>query len=297
MKKTLIIIGAAAVLVACSPTKKETPTQPVSIEQAINKQLTYGKAYDVDSNEYKTIAIGKQTWFAENLRTVKFNDGTAIANVTENAAWASNQEPAFAAFNNDVPVSAHGLLYNYKAIESGNLCPEGWRVSTDEDWNKLIDNLSGKDSIAIMQKTNNWNKKDSVDLVKRIEKRRDNIAIVLKAKGMFSLEDEKEKATNESGFSALPSGFRERDGRFHVMGENALWWSSSPRTATAENKKFIEKEKGKYDYYTFDEKEKMYTYYTIDMHNGMYYSMDKNTNVNHSHIARTVGLSVRCVKE
>ncbi|MCL2328502.1 MAG: fibrobacter succinogenes major paralogous domain-containing protein [Bacteroidetes bacterium] len=239
MKKTLIIIGAAAVLVACSPTKKETPTQPVSIEQAINKQLTYGKAYDVDSNEYKTIAIGKQTWFAENLRTVKFNDGTAIANVTENAAWASNQEPAFAAFNNDVPVSAHGLLYNYKAIEGGNLCPEGWRVPTDEDWNTLADTLGGSEIAGTALKANNvWKEGET---------------------------------TNASGFSALPSGFRERDGRFHVMGQNALWWSQTPR---------------------IDKRNDL-----LDTHNGMYYSIDKNTNINHSHIARTVGLSVRCVKE
>ena len=243
MKRTLIIIGAAAVLTACSPAKKETPTQPVSIEQAMNKQLTYGKAYDVDSNEYKTIEIGAQTWFAENLRTVKFNDGAAIANVTENAAWASNAEAAFAAFNNDAPVSAHGLLYNYKAIEGGNLCPQGWRVPTDEDWNTLAETLGGSEIAGT----------------------------ALKAKDMFSLEEKDEKATNASGFSALPSGFRERDGGFYVMGENALWWSATHR---------------------IDKKNNL-----LDTHNGMYYSADKNTNINHSHIARTVGLSVRCVKE
>ncbi|MDR1762254.1 MAG: fibrobacter succinogenes major paralogous domain-containing protein [Bacteroidales bacterium] len=242
MKKTLIIFSVAGLFAACSPQQKETPTQPVSIDQAINKQLTYGSAYDIDSNEYKTIVIKGQTWFAENLRTVKFNNGMAIANVTENAAWENAQEPAFAAYNNEMPVSAHGLLYNYKAMESGKLCPEGWRIPTDEDWNKLIDTLGGQEKVGI----------------------------VLKSKGLFSLEDEKEKATNESGFSALPSGFRERDGRFHVMGENALWWSASPR---------------------IDKKNNL-----LDTQNGMYYSVDKNTNVNHSHIVRTVGLSVRCVK-
>lgn len=247
MKKTLIIFGVAGLFAACSPSKKETATQPVSIEQAINKQLTYGSAYDVDSNEYKTIVIGTQTWFAENLRAEKLNDGTPIANVTENAAWTSNQEPAFAAYNNEMPVTAHGLLYNYKAIEGGNLCPEGWRVPADEDWNKLIDNIGGQEKAAI----------------------------ALKSKDMFSLEDEKEKATNASGFSALPSGFRERDGGFYVMGENALWWSQTPRVRVDE--------KG--------------TVLDTDTHNGMYYSADKNTNTNHSHIARAVGLSVRCVKK
>ncbi|MDR2962717.1 MAG: lipoprotein [Bacteroidales bacterium] len=239
MKKTLIILGAAAFLAACSSTSKETAVKSVDIKDAINPQLTYGKAYDVDSNEYKTITIGTQTWFAENLRSEKLNDGTPIAEVADNAAWASTQEAAYAAYNNEKPVSAHGLLYNYKALESENLCPEGWKVPSDEDWDKLIIQAGGQEIAAT----------------------------TLKSKALWK----EGTATNESGFSALPSGFRERDGRFFIMGENALWWSTTVRMDKKNNLE--------------------------DTHNGMYYSMDNNTNVNHSHIVRSVGLSVRCVKK
>lgn len=239
MKKTLIIFAVAGAFAACTAETKEVATQPISIEQAMNKQLTYDKAYDIDSNEYKTITIKEQTWFAENLRTVKFNDGTAIAEVTENEAWETTQEPAFAAFNNEMEaVSAHGLLYNYKTVESGNLCPEGWRVPTDEDWGKLIENAGG----------------------------RENAAVALKAINVWG----ETEASNETGFSALPSGFRERNGNFYIMGDNGLWWSQTPR---------------------IDKRNDL-----LDTHNGMYQSIDENTNVNQSHIARTVGLSVRCVK-
>ncbi|MDR0941127.1 MAG: fibrobacter succinogenes major paralogous domain-containing protein [Bacteroidales bacterium] len=238
MKKTLILFGVAGLFAACSSPTKEIATQPVSIDQAINEQLTYGSAFDVDSNEYKTIAIGNQTWFAENLRTEKLNDGTEITNVTENEVWADNQKPQLSAYNNEMPVSAYGLLYNYKAIEGGNLCPEGWRVPTDEDWDALAKTLGGNEIAATALKTN-----------------------VMWKEG---------NATNESGFSALPSGFRERDGRFHVMGEYSLWWSQTPRIDKVND--------------------------LLDTQNGMYYSIDKNTNINHSHIARSVGLSVRCVK-
>jgi len=44
---------------------------------------------DRDGNTYKTIRIGQQIWMAEDLKTAKYNDGTAIPNITDNTEWIS----------------------------------------------------------------------------------------------------------------------------------------------------------------------------------------------------------------
>ncbi len=239
--KTIISYTSIALLglsiIACAPKKDKSEeiannVTHITLEQVINKTVQYNTAYDIDSNVYKTVTIGKYEWFAQNLRVTKLNDGTPIVNVTDNAEWKKTAVPAYASYNNETVNEVNGLLYNYKTVESKKICPEGWQVADDSVWTNLTKTLNGEEKAAIaLKSTNVWG-------------------------------DEQE-ATNETGFSAVPSGFRERDGKFYIIGQNALWWS-----ATEHNEK-----------------------------NGMYYYIDKNISLNHSHIERTVGLSIRCVKE
>src|ERR1035437_6586205 len=65
-----------------------------------NNNLTYGTMTDQDGNVYKTITIGTQTWMAENLRTTKYQDGTAIPNETDYTAWKKLATGAYCNFSN-----------------------------------------------------------------------------------------------------------------------------------------------------------------------------------------------------
>ena len=234
IKHTTILLTSFSII-ACTSNivdrskENASNTSHLKIENVINQKLTYGIAYDIDSNAYKTIKIGKYEWFAQNLQTTKLQDGTPIKEITDNKEWSKSNEPAYCSFNNEL-ATVNGLLYNHKVVLTKKICPQGWEIADDSVWTDLANACKGTDKAAI----------------------------ALKAVNVWDGQE----ATNESGFSALPSGFRERDGKFHIMGENGLWWS-----ATEHNED-----------------------------NSMYCYIDKNVSLNHSHIPRTVGLSIRCVK-
>jgi uncharacterized protein (TIGR02145 family) len=86
-----------------------------------------------DNQTYKTVKIGTQTWFAENLRY-----SGSLPNIANNTQWYENsftavpgrQTPALCYYNN-------GTLYNWFAVMSGNICPPGWHVPSDAEWTTL----------------------------------------------------------------------------------------------------------------------------------------------------------------
>jgi uncharacterized protein (TIGR02145 family) len=168
------------------------------------------KLIDVEDNYYKVVKIGNQVWMAENLKTTKYNDGSTISLVADSAAWVSaTTTPAYCWYNNDVAnKSTYGALYNMQVVDIAgnggkNVCPVGWHVPTDAEWNALIAYLGGTSSAA--------NK--------------------LKESGTAHWYSPNTGATNESGFTALPGGRRET-GEFGSLGSTGLWWSST-RTVTA----------------------------------------------------------------
>lgn len=96
---------------------------------------------DLDENVYNTVKVGDQIWMTENLRTTRLNDGTSIPFIFETSD--SIIEPACTVYSNpwgyDTALykPTYGLLYNWYAVNSGKLAPEGWHVATDQDWNTL----------------------------------------------------------------------------------------------------------------------------------------------------------------
>ncbi|MFA5045403.1 MAG: FISUMP domain-containing protein [Paludibacter sp.] len=167
---------------------------------------------DVDGNNYKVVKIGTQTWMAENLKTTKYNDGTAIPYVTDNTAWYNLSTPAYCWYNNDSTTykNTYGVLYNWYAVNTAKLAPTGWHVPTDVEWttlkNYVIANLDISHSVSkALAATTNWTYSTSYDAIGNNLTR-----------------------NNSSGFSALPGGYRggTGNGAFHEGGNSCTWWSS-----------------------------------------------------------------------
>jgi uncharacterized protein (TIGR02145 family) len=180
-----------------------------------NPALNYGTMTDQQGNVYKTIVIGTQEWMAENLNTSIYRSGDSIPTGLSDAEWVNTlytQQGAWAYYNNDASYACpYGKLYNwYACTDSRQLCPVGWHVPTDAEWYVLSDYLGGEDVAGGKMKTTGT----SEDLT-----------------GLWTSPNT--NATNSSGFSGAPGGFRvSGNGVFSSYGLDGYWWSVSEFDAT-----------------------------------------------------------------
>ena len=184
-----------------------------------DKEFSYSKndrqgegVTDIEGNEYETVVIGNQEWMAENLKTTTYRDGTPIPNVTGNNEWRGLATGAYAWYDNDESYGAkYGALYNVQAAkDERGLCPEGWRVPSDSDWEELRD-------YAENYYKNNYPELDNT-------RYRGHAGYILKSASGWHDDG---NGTDDLGFSALPAGRRYHDGVFYYIGEIACFWSTS----------------------------------------------------------------------
>jgi uncharacterized protein (TIGR02145 family) len=160
--------------------------------------LQTGQFTDIENNVYNSVTIGTQIWMKENLKTTKTNDNTSILNITGNNTWSTSVQAGYCWYNNekDNYKDYYGALYNWYAINTGNLCPVGWHVPSDGEWSTLVNYLGGQDVAGGKMKeigTSFWQSPNS-------------------------------GATNESGFSALGGG--QRSPGFYELMLSGRWWSA-----------------------------------------------------------------------
>lgn len=167
-----------------------------------NPGLVYGTIADIDGNLYKTITIGNQTWMAENLKVTKFNDATAITFIPVATMWYSATSGGYSWYNSDS--LGYGALYNWHAAGSDKLCPAGWHVPSDSEWGVLMTSLGGESGAGAK----------------------------LKESGTLHWSVPNSGATNESGFSALPGGYRANVGTYNSIKQKGYWWSSTASSST-----------------------------------------------------------------
>jgi uncharacterized protein (TIGR02145 family) len=182
---------------------------------------TYGQEFsfitpvtDVEGNMYKTVVIGAKVWMAENLKVTKLNDNTDITYAPEAVDWIVLTGAGYCWYNNDPDFNKpiYGALYNWYAANSANICPTGWHVATDEEYNSLevalglpqadvnIWGWRGTDHGSKMKSTTGWNAG--------------------------------ENGTNTSGFTALPGGYRYySDGLFNGQNSLSYWWTATEHDA------------------------------------------------------------------
>ncbi len=175
---------------------------------------------DADGNVYKTVKIGNQIWSADNLRTSKFNDGTPITLITDESQWVDFKTPACCFYaNNNNNKKKYGTLYNWYAVNTGKLSPNGWHVPTDAEWTELEKYL--------LVNGYNWDE----------SKEENKIAKSLAAKTGWQTDPNAGtignnlSKNNRSGFSALAGGYRlgggDWHGEFRSIGNGCYWWSST----------------------------------------------------------------------
>jgi len=177
---------------------------PVSLRDIIIPVYLNGVA-DRDGNYYKVVTIGTQTYMAENLKTTRYNDGTAVPFVSDQTLWDTINTPGYCWYNDAATYKdTYGALYNWYAVNTGKLCPTGWHVPTNDEWKILENYIGGSTSGNKLRETGtiHW----------------------------LAPND----GTNESGFTGLPGGFRNSgnpDG-FFGLGDLCAWWSSTEYLTT-----------------------------------------------------------------
>jgi uncharacterized protein (TIGR02145 family) len=157
-----------------------------------------------EGQTYNTVQIGDQCWFKENL-----NVGTMIPGdqeMTDNSIiekYCYDNDPANCA--------TYGGLYQWNEMmqyttQQGTqgICPTGWHLPSDAEYTMLTDFLGGQSIAGGKMKAT---------------------GTIEAGTGLWYSPNE--GATNSSGFTALPGGYRYGSGIFLSLGNYAYFWSST----------------------------------------------------------------------
>jgi uncharacterized protein (TIGR02145 family) len=196
-----------------------------------NNNNSSGTLTDEDGNVYQAVKIGNQVWMAENLRTTKYNDGTAIPHVADTTTWASLTTPGYCYYNNTTnadSIKKFGALYNWYAVDTKKLAPTGWRVPDTTDWNTLQEYLIANGYNWDGTTTGN---KIAKSLAAKSDWVKDTAGGITWGGGAIANDLTK---NGSSGFSALPGGNCSYPNfnavGFRVIGHWGFWWSSTVAT-------------------------------------------------------------------
>jgi len=166
----------------------------------VSKTFTvdFHECKDAAGRKYRIVKIGTQWWMAENL---------AYLPAVSSPSTESNIDPVYYVYGyngtnatdakNTLNFKTYGALYNWKASLSA--CPAGWHLPTDAEYSVLAEFLGGS--------TVNGGK--------------------LKESGTLHWGAPNTGATNESGFSALPGGYRNSNNSFFGIGGTGYWWNAT----------------------------------------------------------------------
>ncbi len=151
---------------------------------------------------YSSVVIGSQEWMDSNLQVTCYKNGDPIQQVDDFHAWRNSTTGAMCLYDGESEYGRRfGRLYNWHAVnDPRGLAPDGWRIPEDVDWQELIDYLGGPERAGG----------------------------ALKHQGVKYWKKPNSRASNSSGFSAMPGGFRSLYGDFRHLRLYSYFWSSSP---------------------------------------------------------------------
>lgn len=205
--------GKSSSSVTSSSSKAKMPSSSSSssalaksiIENFLNPSVTYGNFTDNrDGQVYKTVVIGDQVWFAQNLN-LKYQDGKGSFCYDDKSAYCDTLGRLYT-WGSAMDTAG---VYSNKAVECGEgkecklivpvrgICPDKWRLPSKNDWEKLISYAGGES----------------------------NGGVKLRAAKRWKWLSYDKSGTDDFGFSALPSGVRDEDGDYSEG--NAYFWAST----------------------------------------------------------------------
>ncbi len=149
-----------------------------------------------------SVTICSQIWQAQNLSVSTYRNGDSIPKVTDPTIWLNLTTGAYCYYNNDSATYAavYGKLYNWYAVnDPRGLAPTGWHIPGDAEWASL--------EICLGDRYVAGGK--------------------MKETGTVHWLSPNVGASNSSGFTGLPGGFRDGNGTSYLIGSRGTWWSSS----------------------------------------------------------------------
>lgn len=170
-----------------------------SIWLSLTGKIQTGSVNDVDGNVYQTRIIAGREWMIENLRTTRYKNSVAIPGIVSNTLWNTASSGAWCWYDNSNSHEPdYGKLYNWFAVtDNQGICPSGWAVPDESDWQHLADFLGGILAGGKWKETGfgHWNIPNT-------------------------------GATNLSGFKARPGGSRNPAGVFSELKLAGIFWSA-----------------------------------------------------------------------
>jgi uncharacterized protein (TIGR02145 family) len=184
-----------------------------SIDSSLTITPEFIKCIDSDNNSYPVVEIGNQIWMAKNLTTTHYNNGDLIPSDIADSVWIKLKTGACAAYLNDPKhIPNYGRLYNWFAADDNRgICPSGWHVASNAEWDTLLNYLGGPQ----------------------------NAGGKLKATGTEFWKEPNFGADNSSGFSALPSSGRNNDGVAYNDGHDCYYWMADEKDSTYAYNRYI----------------------------------------------------------
>ncbi|MDR2693608.1 MAG: fibrobacter succinogenes major paralogous domain-containing protein [Chitinispirillales bacterium] len=149
-----------------------------------------------DGQKYRTVKIGGGVWMAENLNFATGN------------SWCYD--------NDDSKCKQYGRLYDWETAKAA--CPAGWHLPSSEEWADLVKTTANVTTVTDEDEDGNVHQWDT-----------DITAKELKSKSGWDGEG---NGYDTYGFSALPGGARDTDGKFKEVGARGYWWKSSDGKAS-----------------------------------------------------------------
>lgn len=214
-----IIAERDSYFVLCDTIEVQTGTN--ELDFSLTRQQL-GSVTDIDGNVYQTLIIGELEWMIENLKVTRYQNGDLIPEIVNSEEWSNISTGARCSYDNDETiVDEYGYLYNWHSvIDERGLAPEGWRVATDNDF-KQLERFTGMTELDI-------NITGERGLYA-------NSGGKLKDSGQDHWIDQGPSATNESGFTAIPGGFRRHQTYdFRDLGYRGFYWTSTEDWNTPE---------------------------------------------------------------